>query len=406
MDSVLTAEEVANMEAEALLTYPSLNGCTYAKGYETQMVHSCFTCSSSSSEGVGVCETCAVTCHTDHDVRPIWRRRDFRCDCGTPGTPPCCAGGGEPVVRTEKNKNNVYNKNFADVYCMCHRLYDHEGTNPIMFQCLVCQDWFHDECLANVYPVDLGLTLVFPEEGESDLICPSCTSSLYPRFLGAYISAPSIALSPHLPASPGTPRHKRPRSPSPGPADPSSSSTTSSSSTAATSAKRSKSLQGTALTNAATSSQCLLKDYAPALPRDGVYLVVPPTKLESMCTCPSCLQMYDELNVSFLLRLNDEAEEEQEHDHSPGNHAHGQGVEAEEDEANAAVDAMFHMALQGFLSSIPQDQSMLLAVAKRAFLDAARDGLRPFAQSGQVVTESDIRTIVLNARDAMLSTLS
>ena len=116
--------------------------------------------------------------------------------------------------------------------------------------------------------------------------------------------------------------------------------------------------------------------------------------------------MYDELNVSFLLRLNDEAEEEQEHDHSPGNHAHGQGVEAEEDEANAAVDAMFHMALQGFLSSIPQDQSMLLAVAKRAFLDAARDGLRPFAQSGQVVTESDIRTIVLNARDAMLSTLS
>jgi E3 ubiquitin-protein ligase UBR7 len=45
--------------------------------------------------------------------------------------------------------DNVYNHNYEGLYCWCEKEYKGEEIEGDMFQCLDCQDWFHDLCLLN-----------------------------------------------------------------------------------------------------------------------------------------------------------------------------------------------------------------------------------------------------------------
>jgi len=117
-----------------------------------------------------------MKCHLDHTVYELFDKRSFRCDCGTPRSNVTCqfelpgdsSDDGTPG-RSSDNRKNSYSHNFDGLYCWCYKPYDHE-SDVTMFQCLRCQDWFHEECIkertqGNVMPA---------EENFSDFFCAGC----------------------------------------------------------------------------------------------------------------------------------------------------------------------------------------------------------------------------------------
>jgi hypothetical protein len=41
-------------------------------------------------------------------------------------------------------------QNYKGLFCICHSSYDEEDEDRTMFQCEICQDWFHDTCIGTV----------------------------------------------------------------------------------------------------------------------------------------------------------------------------------------------------------------------------------------------------------------
>lgn len=74
-----------------------------------------------------------------------------------------------PLGRSTDNAHNNYSHNFDGLYCWCNQPYDHD-SDATMFQCVRCEDWFHDECIkartqGNVMP---------DEEDFTDFFCAGC----------------------------------------------------------------------------------------------------------------------------------------------------------------------------------------------------------------------------------------
>ncbi|KAA3675620.1 E3 ubiquitin-protein ligase UBR7 [Paragonimus westermani] len=120
--------------------------CTFTKGYmKRQAVYTCKTCLDISTVKAGFCYPCLVNCHEGHDTLELYTKRHFRCDCGN-----AKFGSFQCTLWEEKDDENVenrYNSNFSNQYCTCMRPYpdeDYEG-NEEMFQCGICEDWFHLE---------------------------------------------------------------------------------------------------------------------------------------------------------------------------------------------------------------------------------------------------------------------
>ncbi|RHY85786.1 hypothetical protein DYB37_010888 [Aphanomyces astaci] len=68
------------------------------------------------------------------------------------------------------NSENVYSQNFHGLYCACHRPYpDPDRTTPeVMLQCIVCEDWLHEE---HLYEVPSPPTPTFWTHGWRDSLC-------------------------------------------------------------------------------------------------------------------------------------------------------------------------------------------------------------------------------------------
>lgn len=110
----------------------------------------------------------------NHETVEIFEKRAFRCDCGNEkfnGNYFAISSymeGQECTLQPAKENLNVlnkYNHNFRGRYCHCDQEYDESGDT--MIQCLLCQDWFHDNC------VETNLEASF--EDNVDFLCKNCT---------------------------------------------------------------------------------------------------------------------------------------------------------------------------------------------------------------------------------------
>lgn len=180
--------EAQELEADLVLGGDEGKECTYRQGYmKRQAVFACLTCKPDG--GAGFCTACSLACHDGHEVVELWTRRHFRCDCGN-------SKYGEGICKLQANKDienceNSYNQNYTGVYCTCHRVYPDPdpGSEALgeMLQCCICEDWFHERHLG------LPPTLQLPrdDEGEptfEEIICQACVPrcsflSKYPEVL-------------------------------------------------------------------------------------------------------------------------------------------------------------------------------------------------------------------------------
>lgn len=180
-------QEELERQAKELMPY-SPDECTFLKGELRQPLFACVTCAESSSSPVGVCYSCLIQCHADHEIVELFTKRLFMCDCGTTRTPKACylrtkaAGNLElaplPRPRTGSidlgsshtrrpsielgpgedipSQTNRYNHNYQGTFCRCKKPYNPLDGN--MIQCYFgaeCgEDWFHEECLLG-YPQGL-----------------------------------------------------------------------------------------------------------------------------------------------------------------------------------------------------------------------------------------------------------
>ncbi|KAL8708067.1 MAG: hypothetical protein Q9220_006999 [cf. Caloplaca sp. 1 TL-2023] len=160
------------LEADAREALPyAFDHCTQPLGSLRQNLFSCLTCNppptspSDSYRPAGVCYSCSIACHAEHELVELFTRRNFTCDCGTTRLPPesTCTlridpttGVKGPVHSQPAPEGNTYNQNFQNRFCGCGELYNAHTEKGTMFQCLglACEadggcgeDWWHPECV-------------------------------------------------------------------------------------------------------------------------------------------------------------------------------------------------------------------------------------------------------------------
>ena len=128
----LIASQDALLREAALALPHEFSRCTFAMGPIRQAVYLCLTCATPR----GICSSCSIACHTDHEQVELFPKRRFRCDCPTAGIPhPCTLHG----ATEETNVANHYGHNFRGLFCRCARPYDPKTELETMIQCLACE---------------------------------------------------------------------------------------------------------------------------------------------------------------------------------------------------------------------------------------------------------------------------
>lgn len=126
-----------NLIQEAALALPhSFSHCTYPLGQIRQAVYLCLTC----AQTRGICGSCSIACHTDHEQLELFPKRNFRCDCPTTAlSHPCTLMKRSGAVKEDVNEYNTYGQNFRGLFCRCGRNYDPKTERETMIQCLTCE---------------------------------------------------------------------------------------------------------------------------------------------------------------------------------------------------------------------------------------------------------------------------
>ncbi|ORX50286.1 hypothetical protein BCR36DRAFT_583422 [Piromyces finnis] len=138
VDYLLKQEELEK-EAKEVLS-KKFDKCTYDLGYIKQQVYVCLTCTNGNA---GFCYSCSIACHSQHDVRELFSKRNFRCDCGNSKFPgKCCLKDKRNTI----NENNKYGQNFIGRFCWCNKEYNPD-EDELMFQCNICEEWYHISCI-------------------------------------------------------------------------------------------------------------------------------------------------------------------------------------------------------------------------------------------------------------------
>ncbi|KFH64098.1 hypothetical protein MVEG_09923 [Podila verticillata NRRL 6337] len=165
-ETITVSEYIAEqerLEKEAKELFPKkFDVCTSSLGYIRQPVYACLTCNP--TEEAGMCYSCSISCHGDHNLVELFTKRHFRCDCGTEKfkTMACKL---DPKTAGHTKSLNQYNHNYLGRFCWCDVQYDPAKEESTMFQCVLCEDWFHDTCI--------GIT---PHADDfDDFICRDCT---------------------------------------------------------------------------------------------------------------------------------------------------------------------------------------------------------------------------------------
>ncbi|KAI1767337.1 putative zinc finger in N-recognin-domain-containing protein [Hypoxylon sp. FL1150] len=165
------------LEADAREALPySIENCTKPLGSLRQNVFACLTCNPPPEnpddpfKPAGVCYSCSVQCHGEHELVEIFQKRNFTCDCGTTRFKPeqQCTLRINPETNTkggvhseQPDVNNKYNQNFSNHFCACSIDYKPDEQKGTMFQCLGLgthetggcgEDWYHPGCLVGMGP--------------------------------------------------------------------------------------------------------------------------------------------------------------------------------------------------------------------------------------------------------------
>ncbi|EOD44082.1 putative metaphase-anaphase transition protein [Neofusicoccum parvum UCRNP2] len=156
---------------------------------------SCLTCNpppddpSEPYTPAGVCYSCHVSCHGEHQLVELFAKRNFVCDCGTTRIQSDCpctlrvneATGIKGDVRAESPApSNHYDHNYRNQFCGCGQDYDAHQEKGTMFQCLGLgtvedggcgEDWWHPECLVGLprdwYKKETSKELEIIADGEA-----------------------------------------------------------------------------------------------------------------------------------------------------------------------------------------------------------------------------------------------
>lgn len=177
MMDVLEREDKLEEEASAVLGNSDEKNCTYPRGYVArQALYSCATCSEGSDKIAAICLACSLECHDNHELFELYTKRNYRCDCGNSKFKENfeCKLMDKQTKKAPINENNKYNHNFVGKYCTCDKRYppDENDTsaesNDEMYQCIVCEDWYHGK--------HLGVEEL-PSKFD-ELICSGCVQKL------------------------------------------------------------------------------------------------------------------------------------------------------------------------------------------------------------------------------------
>ncbi|KAI7873702.1 uncharacterized protein EV154DRAFT_527785 [Mucor mucedo] len=146
-------EKQEQLEKEAQSILPGkFEKCTFPLGYVRQSLYACKTCSSESEEPAGMCYSCSIACHASHELFELFPKRAFRCDCGIKdkfaGHHCSLTIPAKKIIQA--NDKNTYNHNFQGRYCRCDQHYDPEKEEGTMYQCIACEDWFHETCIGDI----------------------------------------------------------------------------------------------------------------------------------------------------------------------------------------------------------------------------------------------------------------
>ena len=125
-----------SLEADAREALPyQFDTCTYPLGSLRQSVYACLTCTPPPASihqqftPAGVCYSCSISCHGEHNLVELFTKRDFACDCGTTRLSNSGTGcslrhneatGRRGGVTGEKaREGNRYNQNFrGQILCV------------------------------------------------------------------------------------------------------------------------------------------------------------------------------------------------------------------------------------------------------------------------------------------------
>lgn len=183
-------QDELEQEAKELMPWDPKT-CTYEMGPLKQSVFACRT-----HKYIGLCYSCSIQCHTKCDIVELFTKRHFTCDCGTERDN---QEPGERGFRCQIRQNrepdvpsftNTYGQNFQGLFCECKKEYDPD-SNDTMIQCVLgaeCnEDWYHDSCIGKNFP---------PLESFDAYICWKCVKKYdyyFKRILSHALSEKIIA---------------------------------------------------------------------------------------------------------------------------------------------------------------------------------------------------------------------
>lgn len=351
-------QDQLDREARVLFPY-EFSECSYEKGYVKQQVFSCLTCSpTDSAVRGGMCYSCSIMCHGAHNLVELFNRRAFRCDCGSSRTGLVhCKLKPEPIPENDKNR---YNDNFQNIFCYCKSAYDPEKEEGTMFQCIACEDWFHDRCIASQETLP-------SESSFEEYICSNCVTSN--PFLKRYAGRVDIARQfyPSETASSSAPEAMDPGECHKRPAD----------AILVSAEKKVKGHRGNSLENPsqkrAIRESCQIADLdAFECPKTPFSLFLVRGFREHLCRCEACLTRFRDLPALFY----------DEEIYDPPS----------DDDIGQSTEQAGKRALDDTLRSMPREKAIEGILAFDKLKSRFKAFLEPLAQSGEIVTEQHVKS--------------
>lgn len=325
MLDVLREEKQLEEDAYAVLGASDDKNCTYSKGYTRQALYACKTCCQKPIRSA-VCLACSFHCHEGHELVELYTKRHFRCDCGTSkfGGNPCNLD----ASKASDNSENRYNHNFDGLYCTCERPYpDPDSTaNDVMLQCIICEDWYHSKHLECAKEI--------PGDGAYDeMVCNGCMrrNDFLWNYAAKYAASPTSLVCPEGKEDEIIEVDKQPR----GCTMPRNSSST---------------------TEIVSQGSCFWTEGWRA----------------ALCTCETCIELYTEKKITFLLDPTDSV------------HAYEEAgkINTRESQYEKGMKALASLGRVEQLTAIEEYNNMK---------ERLKQYLQKFADNKKVVREEDIK---------------